>query len=409
MGPLGSSLKDVVDAIGPALSKFEEGGTLNIGQETTVFAFVFAFLGDTPQQQKNCDMLSHNAIYGCRQCFASTKDGNRGLNTTARPRCHYEIKAMRAHMRQKYRKYTGLCDDDDVPLSRLAPALDLHLATPADPAHSELNGISNLMHHLLKECALIPSALAEYKDRLGKVTFPPGWIKFQNPVRYLGHYSLLEHGRWSIVALALLRVWLRDEHILPHFAEAMKEFGGQMRVIERKIGLAPGALTVSMMNTYIFSAVADTNILESRGFFQAIAEVAALASLRNPRSRESTTVQGTSPSTLRSKEWHGIVQRPNVHIGLHYAEQAAEYGSVWLCNALMGEDKHRLAPLFSIAKGFLTNGSMDFKHLVQATNFLRPERGLLVRMQVGMTMRHVLGGSLASERSELTAMARQLH
>jgi hypothetical protein len=36
------------------------------------------------------------------------------------------------------------------------------------------------------------------------------------------------------------------------------------------------------------------------------------------------------------------IKLPNVHVGLHFAEFAAEYGPLMNCNVLAGEKRHKL-------------------------------------------------------------------
>lgn len=233
LGPHGSNLADVVAAIGPGLSKFEEGTKVMInGQETTVFAFVFAFTGDISQQLKNSGLMSQRANFGCRGCHVTKADrGKLDYDIVAQGRYHYQLRAMRAHMdsqtsqaqRNTYSKSTGLLPETGVPLAQLTPALDLVLSRPNDPAHSEFGGLSELMHGLLMESILTVPATSEYCQLLRRFPFPPGWAHLQNPMRHLGSYRLAEHGRWSIIAPILLRLWLRDNHIRPLFASAARE------------------------------------------------------------------------------------------------------------------------------------------------------------------------------------------
>lgn len=234
LGPHGSSMGDVVDALGPRISQFEAGNTITLhtGETVTVFAFTFAFTGDMVQQQKNSGFMSFKAIYGCRHCFITKEErGKLDFDIVDSGRYHHQTMAMRKQLnslgtnaaRQRYSKATGLDPSPDVPLHRLSPALDILLSRPSDAAHSEFGGITELAHGLLLENILTPTAAREYCGVLRHFPFPPGWAHLQNPGRYLGSYRLSEHGRWSIVAPVLLRVWLRDSHIKPLYAEAVRE------------------------------------------------------------------------------------------------------------------------------------------------------------------------------------------
>lgn len=221
--PHGANLADVVEAIGPSLSLFEEGMTVSInGEEVLVFAFTFAYIGDMPQQQKNSGMLSQRANFGCRFCFTTKADrGDLEYDTISNGRYHYQTVEMQSHMsslasetqRSTYSRNTGIDTPEVAPLTRISPALDVLLSRPADPAHSEFNGITHLAHQLLKDSILTLIARNEYCEMLKTFPFPPTWAHLQNPKRHLASYRLSEHGRWSIIAPILLRVWLKDSHI----------------------------------------------------------------------------------------------------------------------------------------------------------------------------------------------------
>jgi len=120
-------------------------------------------------------------------------------------------------------------------------------------------------------------------------------------------------------------------------------------------------------------------MLAARMLFQQLNEIVAHASIANPMSQQ-VTPRGSRPGTPRrptpspgpsSQPQPGSVaaaladvmstrgespqpkvtkasqqaerdnDRPNVHVGLHYAAIVAEYGQGSNCNVLMGEDKHR--------------------------------------------------------------------
>lgn len=147
----------------------------------------------------------------------------------------------------------------------------------------------------------------------------------------------------------------------------------------------------------------SADIQEFRGYFQDVHEAGARASNANPRSRAITPAIGTiatggsrgstssrarasraassrptssrssgrgisagTPSsqsmlsqtapfdvvesvepldpnreTIRADKLRSCEDRPNVHIGLHYPEQAIEYALPSVVNVLMGEDQHR--------------------------------------------------------------------
>ena len=68
------------------------------------------------------------------------------------------------------------------------------MTRPSDPAHSEYAGMTKQFHLLLIEAILTKPATLQYAQLLRTFPKPPGWGPFQNPVHYIGSYTLSEHG-----------------------------------------------------------------------------------------------------------------------------------------------------------------------------------------------------------------------
>lgn len=153
---------------------------------------------------------------GCRGCFVpAPQRGDQNFDIVAQGRYHYQTLAMRNHAdtlpkgrRDAYGRSTGLDTDfaGESALQKVTLALDLILTRPADPAHSEFQGITKLLHELLLDAILTPEAQGQYSRALRASPFPPGWPHISNPERHLGSYRLSEHERWAIVAPILLRL-----------------------------------------------------------------------------------------------------------------------------------------------------------------------------------------------------------
>lgn len=206
-----------------------------------------------------------------------------------------------------------------------------------------------------------------------------------SPLNYVKSYSLSEHGRWSIIAPILFRVWLRDIHIKPLFVTALKQvLGSVAHNIEQ---LIRGSISAADLAVVSFAALARSNmqlmapaitaetrtrlpqdIADTRGYIHDLLEAGAVASRLNPHSRRTSRaafpivvspssqarraasqMQASSPmpdpelagQTIRSSRYTKDQYRPNVHIGLHYSTQAAEYGLISKVHVLMGEGKHK--------------------------------------------------------------------
>lgn len=336
------------------------------------------------------------------------------------------------------------------PLQKISPALDIVLSRPPEPAHSEYNGLSQLVHGLFIKQVLIPKALIEYGRILRSFVFPPGWPRLKNPLHYLGSYTLSEHARWSIIIPLLLRTWLKDEHIQPDFRQAVRREleDPVLNYLAAQFDMPKVSIPASAIVTRFMTAMARNNMnlmsnkatLDQRNaflsemklyrrLFQGMMEAGAAAANEKPQSRQSsldpdtgkrgTTTRGAAkkaattrgrgksravgrgggsnvtrddtPDTdapadsietevgledsIRSAEYRKMKNRPNVHIGLHWATAIQEYGFASNLNVLAGEDKHRL-----------------FKEDIYNTNYINPGRDLLQRQSISMTLRFIAQG-----------------
>ncbi|KAH0021137.1 hypothetical protein KCU78_g6244, partial [Aureobasidium melanogenum] len=391
LGPHGSNLEDVVDAFGALMYSLDSGVELNIG-------------GKEPEKTvKNSGMKSQRANRGCRSCYATKATlGDMGFNKFEEGRFHFEALRQREAMGRlnraamdKFARDWGL-DTTSPVLHKLCPALDLIVTRPADPAHSEYNGISKLLHHLLIETILTKNAAKEYSNVLRSFPFPPGWAHLPNPQYHLGSYRLSEHGRWSIIAPVLLRLWLRDAHIRPGYASAVRE---ALKVALDHLEIKAGhRLPTSALIAFAFSSIAESNmllmsnsltndkranfedgLLNARLFFQKLNDAASTSVRSSSRasSRASTREPSTAPGgrgtrgrgrgrgrgrssshedvvqsvedadeedpaipSKRSQQYQADAARPNVHVGIHWKRVMDRFALTTNCNVLIGEDQH---------------------------------------------------------------------
>lgn len=153
----------------------------------------------------------------------------------------------------------------------------------------------------------------------------------------------------------------------------------------------------------------------SRGsMFSTGASVSSSASRSTPAG-QGGVMASTEPleperETIRANRLRADQDRPNVHVALHYIDQAMEYGLPSNCNVLMGEDQHRSVLSHSTSDHTHTTCTdcSDFKALIYTTNFINPERDLLQRVNLQMTIRFILGGSFIADAA-LTEQVRRLH
>ena len=209
--------------------------------------------------------------------------------------------------REKYASKWGLATSYP-PLLKMAPAIDIILSFPGDPAHSEYSGQSKRLHELLIEGILSPKAVKLYASFLRTTfPFPPTFARLQSPVHHLKSYSLSDHAQWSIVIPILLACWLRDFHIQPLFLKCFREllitdgllpFGSDNNTVViswviRSYALA--AKSNSILMTDETKASDSENLVdivkEGRKAFQRLLRAAADSVNANPRSRSQTPSQ----------------------------------------------------------------------------------------------------------------------
>lgn len=399
LGPHGSNFCDVIGAM-QLMTKLDEGLTADIkGKSVQLFAFTLMFIGDMPQQQENAGFRTQRANRGCRFCFIEeSMRADLDFDIINEGRYHHQTIAMRDHLesikgtrnQEKYASKWGLATSYP-PLLNIAPALDIILSRPGDPAHSEYSGQSRRLHELLIEGILSPKAVKLYASFLRTTfPFPPTFARLQSPVHHLKSYSLSDHARWSIVIPILLACWLRDFHVQPLFLKCFRDllitdgllpFGSNNNTavlswVIRSYALAAKSNSILMADE--IKASDSENLMdivrEGRKAFQRLLRAAADSINANPRSRSQTPSQmldignfgglllpapgsgsgqnvGQSRATTsrdaineekkRAGDYRNGLARPNVHTALHYDAIAREYLLPVHCNVLIGEDKHR--------------------------------------------------------------------
>jgi hypothetical protein len=374
LGPHGSHLDDVIRALS-SLRPLDKGISTTINGEETIFCvFTLNFLTDLVGGNSAANIKGMKAKKSCRFCLASTTErADLSYNIVANGRFHHQTIAMRRHMqdlpsksaRDEYSSKWGL--DETPALATISPAMDFITSFPPDPAHSEYQGLSQLMHEMLKDTILTAKALDEYNHILRSHPFPPGWARLQSPIRHLGSYSLSDHARWSIIIPGLLRKWLQKSHIKPAFWAVARDLWenptgfivGSYAAVAKSNSLLMGT-SISATDRADFNAI----VLQGRQRYQDLCKCASryVKKVREEQglatpvmgSRAGTPVGFAKPTKsrtnmaeesqeLKEKQQQHLnnTHRPNVHVGLHYTEMMDQYGLPSLCNVLIGEDKHR--------------------------------------------------------------------
>ena len=116
------------------------------------------FIGYMPQQQENAGFRTQRAKRGCRFCFIEESiRADLDFDIINEGRYHHQTIAMRDHLesikgtgnREKYASKWGLATSYP-PLLKMAPAIDIILSFPGDPAHI-LDSPKDFMNFLSKE------------------------------------------------------------------------------------------------------------------------------------------------------------------------------------------------------------------------------------------------------------------
>jgi len=398
VSPHGSIFEEVVDTL-RSLIPLDRGVTVEINTSTNALMSVFTlcYTGDFPQQNSNAGCLHPSAAKFCRFCYIgkqTTLDGLRdpgeviNFDINTHGRYHHQVSEMRHYIeqlrtakeRQDYCSQWGMTTKPPT-LDTIAPALDIVMTRAPDAAHSEFQGMTQLMHNLLIKAILTSAGVKQYAQMLRTWKFPAGWNRLQSPVHYLGSYNLSAHARWSIIIPGLLNFWLEEKYVNTKFGNNSAlhdalEGGSVVNYVVRAFAALAKSNSVLMGSR--ISAEDRQNMREiitrARAMYQQLC-VWAIPKGNHPARRDSdsavsavstcdssvasevgsalgdTQEQDTMPrykSKRRGKQtgedlshWATDAVRPNVHLGIHYPDFAEEYALPSNVHTLVGEDLHR--------------------------------------------------------------------
>ena len=374
LGPHGSNFTDVISSLG-GLTTLDQGVDVDWydGQKMKVVPYCLSFLGDMPQQNACAGFKGPTAILACRKCLVNeTERGNLEYDIKKMGRYHHQtlelrklVESKRGKEREEFCTKYGLSLEQTA-LFKIAPCLNLTSSFPSDPAHSEFAGISKMAHSMLLENILTKQGKSLYYAQLRQFPFPSGWNRLQSPLSHLDSYNLQEHARASIILPLLLRCFMVRDWINPAYYSAICRVRNcfQTPAEDIIVGIyADIAYNNSVLAWSSMSAQDRSNlkgiITKARAGLQNLIEAAAITvegSTRRGRSqsllpsRQATRSPSPSPSpavgnqvqeSQKGKTLRSMIRRPNVHIGLHYIEQAREYGVPFNSHVLACEGKHK--------------------------------------------------------------------
>ena len=392
LGPHGANIKDVVEAFSRPLRQLDRSTDLEVnGITTTVWAFAITFLGDMPQQADNAGFMRHSAKMGCRTCFCS-KDQRADLefDIIASGRYHWETIQQREYASddlegadlRTFLQDTGIRLETP-PIMRLAPALDLIQSRAYDAPHSEWRGLGRVLQGFLMTKILTKRGSIAYLKMFQEFQFPPGWKRIQSPAYYIWSWSLSEAGKATLLTPLILRSkatigWFR----LPFLQAAERVMTIQttpLQAIVRAFGLIALSNTLVGSQRYTEPNMLHQHILNARRAYQELITCAMPAAegsgndpddenddsdderdvLREVLSDEAQSDSETQmpkptaktisyknkknnkPRRPRGSKFKKLLKLPNVHAGLHLADNAREYATVMNSNVLAGELKHK--------------------------------------------------------------------
>jgi hypothetical protein len=373
LGPHASNFGDVVKAL-RTMSYLDSGVETDLdGRKVRLCAFPLCYIGDMPQQAENSGMKGPRAKKFCRFCYAFSKketvaaDEQLNLDLVEQGRYHHQILEMQANMAElgdeesgvvkRYGTQWGIATPSP-PLATLSPALDLVISRPLDPAHSEYNGLGNLMHFLLRDGILTIAAKAEYAMALRAWPFPPGARRLQSTQHHLASYSMSDHALWTIVVPAFLLSWLKRKHIRKDvYNEAWHDSGCDPVELIVETCAAIAKSSVVLMGRNVTKEDRDNIediIIRARRLFNQLCLYVSTTSRGSAAGSAAGSAVGTRAGTpaaggeeedgqggKRSLKYMNDTLRPNIHVGMHYPEIAEEYALPVNVNTLTGENLHR--------------------------------------------------------------------
>ncbi|KAH0612078.1 uncharacterized protein H6S33_010130 [Morchella sextelata] len=434
LGPHGSDLRDVLGCLETPSKKLESGVIMQIpyGEsealvEAFVSSFALGYLGDMPQQNECAGFLRQNAAFGCRSCLIPSKEyGNLDYDITKRGRYHHvtlDIRTKASDMpptrRKAHLRALGINELPSPVLTSLAPAIDVCRSFPPDPPHAEMSGIGRLLQDLLIDNLLLPNQREAYASVFRKQALPPGWCRVQNPLRHRNSWDLSEQSRACVITAMVLRTWLTNQRLQPALLRAIRaeydaELSPDLRLKECDIVTrvySQLASSYTLITKHCLSADNVQNMSSStlicRSLSLRLINCAISAGTRGRggvASRASSSgaspapinedddisepgsqLGGAQPPKASANVLGGWLNRPNIHVAVHYHDYCRQYATIWNTNVLIGEQYHRL-----------------FKRQVTHTNHKDVELHLLRHDGRKKTVRFVLEGAFEESNPEIS-------
>ncbi|RDW84612.1 hypothetical protein BP6252_02202 [Coleophoma cylindrospora] len=287
-------------------------------------------------------------------------------------------------------------------IAKISPALDLILGRGYDAPHSEWRGIGRVIIGFLFNEILTKTGQIKFTKALQQIPFPANWPRIQSPF-HLFSWSLSETGRVLVLIPLILRCYSKPIWFKMPFIQYLASMPRSNLIPLHTLILCFQAIQVSITHTRSKSLLPLTAdkisrvVRGGRAAYKLLIEFKALNAMP-PDEPVDDSVEGfdndrvepfssqdndkteyfpvpslnpdpdldldTEPGLylssdtgsadidsdlsvcidtakpIRMTKWQKLLALPNVHVGLHLADNVREYGHVMNCNVLNGELSH---------------------------------------------------------------------
>ena len=380
-------MDEVVRNLIPGLITLGKGIELNIsGRMTLVKAFPIVLTGDMPQNADNSGFMRHGAAKGCRACFIDKSErGDIYFDLIEHGRFHWDTVFLRVkgslieHDRERAVFFNNLgMRQEPPPILPIAPCLDLILGRGYDAPHSEWRGIGRALFGLLFNTILTQGGCNAFIKAMQVFPFPVGWPRIQSPL-HLFSWSLSETGRALMILPMILRCRGRNTWYKLRYLNALSNLVGDDRPVRALTKLfkniavvlsqtskrlakpLTGDETAGLMrggrvsyrlliqaaermhgNKVIEDADDDMNDLEEGlpSELDIDERWGEYTGDTGSEDDEEEVLDASPARRKKSSKWEKLRSLPNVHVGLHLADNVREYAHVMNTNVLSGEMTH---------------------------------------------------------------------
>lgn len=166
---------------------------------------------DLPQGNEQANIKNHNALRGCRFCYAGSNDWS-NLNLDMIISGRYEQLTLhqlaRLHSlesdseKQQFAREHGLSTRLTQPFSDIL--FDRHVQIPVDPAHCLCQGLDAVLIDATIS-ALSPTGKRRFVTLLSDMVLPRGWKRFKNPVTHLRSYFFSDYARLIMIGPCIIQ------------------------------------------------------------------------------------------------------------------------------------------------------------------------------------------------------------